>query len=365
MSKNNAMKKGFTLIELLVVLVIMGFLVAMVAPKLAGIVDSAVGTACDTNQERLRKIINVMANQKGKMPSGLMNMVVVNSSVTEINATATTAENLAVPFHTDGNSDNGAEFLSDEFVERFLPQIHRLNGAEADELKGMGVYSVNTLAKVTPKNGATTLAEVTNRSQYDVVEQGIVTGINEGTPVLMVGIGAAAAAANTFTASSSAQTAALDGSGVTVTDAALDISLAANAANSAVATGNFAIFPEAKNTARILFGVSNNGELVTSGLIDESGTCPGQLQNEDHFEWGNYLIVAPRLEATVDRLGDDFAIHGFALSEDNIILERSDKSEGYEHGAQGLSDLTTSCPEGHTWGAVAENYAAAIKLTTP
>ncbi len=45
-------QKGFTLLEILVVLTIMGFLIAMVAPRLAGISGDAVDTVCDTNQNQ-------------------------------------------------------------------------------------------------------------------------------------------------------------------------------------------------------------------------------------------------------------------------------------------------------------------------
>ena len=45
---NRLVKGGFTLIEILVVLVIMGFLVAMVAPKLANITDGAIDTTCES-----------------------------------------------------------------------------------------------------------------------------------------------------------------------------------------------------------------------------------------------------------------------------------------------------------------------------
>ncbi|MCK5228851.1 MAG: prepilin-type N-terminal cleavage/methylation domain-containing protein, partial [Desulfobulbaceae bacterium] len=45
--------KGFTLLEILVVLTIMGFLIAMVGPKLAGMSDGAVDTVCDSNQNRM------------------------------------------------------------------------------------------------------------------------------------------------------------------------------------------------------------------------------------------------------------------------------------------------------------------------
>ncbi len=46
-------QQGFTLLEILVVLTIMGFLIAMVAPRLAGISSSAVDTVCDSNQNRM------------------------------------------------------------------------------------------------------------------------------------------------------------------------------------------------------------------------------------------------------------------------------------------------------------------------
>lgn len=125
----NLKKSGFTLIEILVVLVIMGFLVAMVAPKLSSVVGGAVDTACDSNQERLRKVLNTYVSQNNAVPGGLTNLVVIND----------TMDTAAIPSESDGDKSNGAEFLSDEFTDRFKPQVWWLTAEEADELVGMGV----------------------------------------------------------------------------------------------------------------------------------------------------------------------------------------------------------------------------------
>lgn len=362
-------RSGFTLIEILVVLVIMGFLVALVAPKLAGIVDSAVDTNCDTNQERLRKMINVVVQQSNALPAGLTNMIIIDETST---LTA------AIPSISDGDKTNGAEILSDEFTDRFKPQVHYISDEEADELIGLGVKGFKYLGMVGASN---------DPSADDIIEEGVTGSMADGVPVMMAGVGidqagttATWSTGNTITITSSAV--AED----SATQVAINAATATNASEDA-GTGTFARMDEGKAVARILMGVSNDGELVQSGMIDESGTCPGQLQNEDQFTFGNYVVVLPRLANTLSRLNGeeatvggtgvtvttgaiadgDATLHAVALAVDtgepaegNVVSGRTPNS-GYQYFTeQEVKDFTTSCPEGHTWGANADAFAIVI-----
>jgi prepilin-type N-terminal cleavage/methylation domain-containing protein len=73
--KNFITKRAFTLVEILVVLVIMGFLAAMVAPRLAGMVTVAQEPIDTTSQKELSKVIQNFIIQKERLPRGLVNLV--------------------------------------------------------------------------------------------------------------------------------------------------------------------------------------------------------------------------------------------------------------------------------------------------
>ena len=349
MTIRRGMRKGFTLIEILVVLVIMGFLVALVAPKLSGIVDSAVDTNCDTNQERLRKVVNTVVQQTNALPSGLTNMVLINDA-------DTTA---LIPSVGDGDKSNGAEVLSADFDERYHPQVHFLDAAEAEEIIALGEKEVYALQK--------TAAAADVSDVNPVIEQNVKQTVAAGIPVMMAGVGINAAGDTATWAEGNTIT--LAGSAVTE-DTATPLALTAGTAADAESDGTFARMDEGLAIGRILMGVANNSELVTSGMVDESGTCPGQLQNEDQFSWGNYVILLPRLGATAERLTSvttgalaDGELHALALDVDTgdsatgaMIVGRIDT----ELAGQELKDFTTSCPEGHTWGAAADSHAVKV-----
>ena len=349
---------GFTLIEILVVLVIMGFLVAMVAPKLSGIVDSAVDTACDTNQERLRTVLNGYVNQSHGLPGGLVNMVVYNDD-------AMAAANVGIPDGDDSDKANGREFLSSELVERMKPQVHFLDTAEAAQLVGMGIKNVYDLAKVTALSGAGSAEE------DNIIEGMVRKPVQTDLPVFMIGVGATDAAGGGTLTWADGQEISVTGSVVAEgANAALSIHNAGS--TNAEADGTFVRFDEAQNIGRIVMGISNKGELIQNGMLEEAGTCPGQIQRADQHTWGNYLIVLPRLSATMDRLDsnsdDVLALHAVALD-----VETGDSAEGAKiigrtepaglkfFDEQTTDMFTTSCPEGHTWGAVADSYAVAIQ----
>ncbi len=348
-------KSAFTLIEIMVVLVIMGFLVSLVAPKLAGIVDSAVDTNCDTNQERLRKVLNVFVQQNNSLPNGLTNMVVVNNA-------DTTA---LIPSINDGDKSNGAEVLSDEFADRYKPQVHYIDADEADELVGMGQRAVFTLQK-TENAGAVS-------DTNPVIEENVRQTVAAGLPVMMAGVGINAAG-DTATWSTGNK---LSVAGSTVTeDTATQVAINdASLSTNANADSDFARMDEGRHVGRIVLGVSNTNELIHTGMLDESGTCPGEIQNADNFSWGNYLVLMPRLAATWERLQSvatnpmtNGELHAIALNVDtgepaggNTIARRTPPG-GYPHfGPQEIKDFTTSCPEGHTWGAPADSFGISIK----
>ena len=110
-------QKGFTLLEILVVLTIMGFLIAMVAPRLAGIGNDAVDTVCDTNQNRMVTYLSAYFQQTdGSLPDNLTNLVAVDG---------TSSQEVAVI--SDGDPDDGKMgVLSNEFAVRNNFNAHML-----------------------------------------------------------------------------------------------------------------------------------------------------------------------------------------------------------------------------------------------
>jgi prepilin-type N-terminal cleavage/methylation domain-containing protein len=349
------LRGGFTLIEILVVLVIMGFLVAMVAPKLSGIVDSAVDTTSDTNQERLSSVLNSYAAQNNALPNGYINLMV-----------KTAAGDYAIPTANDGDKGNGAEFLSAEFVDRFKPQVHVLDADEAKELVEMGVKMTRTLALVDTADAAT-FAGLTNAKQYNVVEKLITEPIMTGKSVMMAGVGHDGTTWNW-------------GEGSTITINASDVTedtatpVAINAATATVASNNdgsgtFARMDEGKHVGRILMGIGNFSELVNSGMLEEAGVSPTQTQMSAHYSWGNYVAVLPRLTATVNRLEAEgiTKLHIVSLdaesgkvADGNTVAGRTPDKGCMVYKAQAASDVLTANPEGHTWGSNTE--ASAIVL---
>lgn len=375
---NRLVKGGFTLIEILVVLVIMGFLVAMVAPKLANITDGAIDTTCDTNQQRLREVMNVWTNQNSRLPAPLANMVIGN----ETGNAAYIDGDAAIPSASDGNKDNGAETLSDEFADRWLPTLHNLDADEAAELKNLaGAMVVNY--------GLTSDANVTDSSPID--ENYFNQGVRATLPVMMIGAGINVAGAYNY---ASGATVTVNESVVTV-DETTPLSIATAAGHATLASGStyvsadktYARIAEAPMALRIVMGLSNRNGLVTSGILDESGVCPGQVKNADQFEYGNYFLILPRLQATVDRFMPATATSGLELSSpaaaeadvENVIFHAVNFNEndngtftlgartphspalsGVNIVGQGLSSVTTTCPEGHAFGEIADWFGIAM-----
>ena len=236
-------QKGFTLLEILVVLTIMGFLIAMVAPRLAGIGDSAVDTVCDTNQNRMLTYLAVYyQDTNGSLPNNLTNII-----------TETAAGVYAIPTVSDDNPDNGPEVLALEFDDRNHFVVHSLSADEVDELADLGIDTVYNLndedSAVAPKLDETPLVA--------------------GIEVAMVGIGCAD---TTVVAPAFVAAAAVPLSG----------------------------WGEPGCFGRITFGLGAECGLITSGIIGNAAHCPGGLQNADNATYNDYNIILPRLNATAD-----------------------------------------------------------------
>ena len=369
---NGKAKGAFTLIEILVVLVIMGFLVSMVAPKLSGIVDTAVDTTCDTNQERLRKVLNVYVNQNNSLPGGLINLVKYHTNYA-------TVGNVAIPLADDNDksSASGKEWLSNELVARMKPKVHFLTTSEAEELVSLGLKQVRILAKV-PDAAALALTKG-DAEDDNIAEENVQAPVAQNLPVFMIGVGDEDqsgtidndefATGNVITVDASSE--------VTETNTTASIYLDAvtgNIQGAITAAQQFVRFDEGKALGRIVMGVSNFGTLVQEGLLDEAGVCPGAVQRADHHKWGNYLVILPRLAGTMELLkdidgdGTEAAVQYIALDAETgteadgaKIIGRTPNA-GFSHfKEQALSDITTACPEGHTWGSNAEAFAISFK----
>jgi prepilin-type N-terminal cleavage/methylation domain-containing protein len=218
-------QKGFTLLEILVVLTIMGFLIAMVAPRLAGIGNSAVDTICDTNQNRMMTYLSTYFQQTdGSLPNNLTNLV-------SQDGTGASAK-YAIPSVSNDDPDDGAEALSSEFDDRNHFVIHHLNAAEVAELADLGIENVFNLNEYALTPG-------TLMASMDPEPLAI------GVGVAMTGIGApdtADAPAFVLTHPGEKE------------------------------------WGEPKWFARIVFGLGPECDLITSGIIINAAHCPGGLR---------------------------------------------------------------------------------------
>ena len=125
-------KGGFTLLELIVVIAIMGFLVAAVAPRFAGIAGGTVDTVCDTNQQRLVTAIGAFTEKEHELPDNLISI-----------ATGSIDTQGGVLLHENSEPQQG--LLTEDLVDRNNLSHHVLNEDEADKLREMGITKVRNI----------------------------------------------------------------------------------------------------------------------------------------------------------------------------------------------------------------------------
>ncbi|SMP76760.1 prepilin-type N-terminal cleavage/methylation domain-containing protein [Desulfonatronum zhilinae] len=308
---------GFTLLEILVVVAIMGFLVAMVAPRFAGITDGTIDVVCDTNQQRLISVLAAFNEQKGTMPGGMVNLVDEEGPLT-----AGIAAEYLRPTHTGELEfpDEGQATFFEEFFERNLFQVHILDADEAAELRAMGVGSVYNLNAYNYEGLDSAAGYTVATDQQNPLRR---VGVNENLGVLMVGMGYDGAAwAGPVADATAAGLIEVDGEGYG-------------------SWGNPDWF------GRIILGVGPDSDLIKQGMISAAGLCPGGINNEQVF-WNNYNVLLPRLQATIDRYatGQVTGLLGKSNGGSYRAFDLTEAQEGYM--------FLTQCPEGHRFATADE-----------
>ena len=337
-------QKGFTLLEILVVLTIMGFLIAMVAPRLAGISGSAVDTVCDSNQNRMVTYMSSYYEQTSRFPNKLTNLV-----------EETGANAYQIPAVSDQDLENGPETLASEFFGRNHFVIHYLHADEAAELKNMGIVRVFNLNDYSAYNDDGTAI----KSDYDETA----AGPND------------VALAGTVTKASSMED-------VVVSNTLAVAMIGCGSADALPATVPAAVattergWGEPDWFGRIMLGMGPECSLITSGVISNAAHCPGGIQNADNVTYNDYILVLPRLEATAARM--DNVITGIADGE--VAIDGTQvKAIAYDEEPDADYDLATNtdqlrirtftltdaqekwqfatqCPEGHMYPADDEEF---------
>ncbi len=236
---------GFSLLELVVVLAIMGFLVAMIAPRLAGVVAGAQRNTDDTNIGRLLQATSQFQERVGRLPAEM------TSLVSQIGPDTFAAPNVSNNLPRDGK-----EALSADLDAALPLRLHILSGLEAEELLRLGITEVrnfNPSQALDPLfNGIPAMNPALERRPVEA-----------GTAVLMIGAG----------------------HGVVGWDNAL-------------IGGREIAHPEL--AYRIVLGFGQDNELVTANQLQGAAISP-QGTNTDNYLFNNYLLVLPRLAATVAR----------------------------------------------------------------
>lgn len=260
-------REGFSLLEILVVLVIAGFLVAMVSPRLGGVSEYAGEQINDTNLNRMVTSLGAYLEKTERYPNYLLNLV-------------DEEENTPLPFTyqvpriSDNDSVNGAETLSMEFYARNHLHIHYLNDEEAVELRNMGITTLRNLNEYSGQNKAGTA--FTGGSDPDVASVLVLAVsrkelMNEADVVAGLGV-------------------AMIGMGIDDTG---------NWTASNVTERGWG---EPDHFGRIVLGIGPESTLVSSGTITNAAYSPSALRNTRNVTYNKYTLILPRLRATVDRI---------------------------------------------------------------
>jgi prepilin-type N-terminal cleavage/methylation domain-containing protein len=281
---------GFTLIELLIVIVILGFLIGMIAPRMASIIDDTViDNVCDTNNKGMRNYVNMFLQKNGRLPGGMINLVDLSGG------------SYAIPATSNDDPTDGAEPFASDFASRNDPTLYLLDSDEVDEIKS--------------KFGFTTVRHLvgTTGQPYEKVSLAASMGVT------MVG--------------------------AAETDAALTVTGWTDADAGGYPVGNpFWL-------GRIMLGMGKHSELVTQGFIQAAALCPGGIQNADNVSYNNYCLILPRLEATLARIGNFAA--GDLEDVELTFVDADDTVNGerlvFTMEAQDAWEFDFTCPEGHKW----------------
>jgi len=283
----------------------MGFLIALIAPRLAGIMGDAIDNVCDSNQMRLRSFINIALKKDSRLPDKLVSIVAYDQATTTYSMVSV----------SDRDRSNGPETLAEEFFDRNQFQLHILSAAEADALIDMGLSTVLIL-EYTDAAGV--------MRQYEEV------AVAAGVGVAMVGAGYDGAAW---------QFGDQDSGG----DDLLNDALGA---------------PD--TIYSMVFGVSQDATIITNGVAENAPNCPGGIVNAENATFNWYTIIVPRLPETLALLGTGapvaVTVEGSETGQIKTVYlagEDVDTTNAATYAAtlagQELWQFATQCPEGHKW----------------
>lgn len=308
---------GFSLLELIIVIAIMGFLTAMIAPRLAGMGGESATTVSDQNQMRLRQVLGQYTEERGALPDNLTNVVIqtvagaaYGSDHAAVFTRYANPQATALFFDNKVRAD-GKEPVSAEVDASVHLHLHALSADEATAIRALGVSHVFNLNLATGRvegyNAAAPQANTANPFMQQVP-------VTEGLPVLMVGAGFTGAAVNPW------------------------------AHELIDPTGDpYISFIKPELAYRIVLGVGPDSGLVTEGLIQAAGLCPVAMQRGDHFIYNNYMLVLPRLEATVAAA----APRALPVPSINVRHHITGQVKAVPlNVAQDVWQVTTICPEG-------------------
>jgi prepilin-type N-terminal cleavage/methylation domain-containing protein len=284
-------ESGFTLLEILVVLTIMGFLIAMVAPRLAGISNDASETVCDSNKGRIKTYVSSFYEKFGRYPNKLTNLVMTDGA--DLDAANAAEVGYQVAYCSDDNPDNGPEVIHSGHNKAYKFMIHRLSEDEANELKSLGItriFNLNDYAsEADGLDGAQAFARQhtpADSTDMRVSNWADITAVTEKRPFMEpCNIKA----------------------GVGVIMCGCGINLAGDSLTYIQGERGWA---EEDLFGRITFAVGPESELVTTGIVSNAAHCPGSIQNADNFTSGHYYLILPRLSSTVERLADSGVTYG-------------------------------------------------------
>lgn len=297
---------GFTLMELLIVIVILGFLLGMVVPRLASVVSGdSVDTVCDTNNKGVRYYTKMYLDQKGRFPSDLTNLVNFHDSTG------------VRPLVEDKNTDNGPETLALDFYTRNHPVVRTITENEATELVGLGISYVRNLNDAVGSNHA---ANAPAGTALGAQTDQDVNGRPYAQQVVESGLAMAFVGDITTAGGPSAWTSSYAGD---------------------YPTGNPNWF------GRIILGVGKDCGLVKDGYIQAAALCPGGIQNADNVTFNNYCIILPRLEATLSSMAT--GVSGTTYTMVDADNTSSGEQLTFTVEAQESWEFDFTCPEGHKW----------------
>ena len=283
---------GFTLLELIVVITLMGFLIAILAPRLANMTDVAVDMQCDNNKQRLTEIVSTFITMNNRLPDGLVSLAVKDTT----DAWTISSD--------DGNPANGPEFLSREMADNNNLGVLTVTEADTDLVEALIDMGISKIYYYKDMGGTDPDAKWVLQDPIDLTAATFEVGL------AVVGY---------------------------------DGEFAAGAP--ALADG--AKYSNAGLIGRILLGVHSECELVENGMISNAGVYADAQRKTEYYKYGYYTIIMPRFEDQATAL-DGITVNAFLDTNDNDTKDTGERVFTLaDWDAEEIWDYYVMCPEGH------------------